>query len=40
MPKRKGMTLETVERWLGPNLNYEAEEPMPTDAPQLAMTSS
>jgi 5-methyltetrahydrofolate--homocysteine methyltransferase len=21
--KRKGMTVEEVERWLGPNLNYD-----------------
>ena len=24
--RRKGMTVETVERWLGPNLGYEPEE--------------
>jgi 5-methyltetrahydrofolate--homocysteine methyltransferase len=23
--RRKGMTLEEVERWLGPNLGYEPE---------------
>ena len=23
--QRKGMTLAEVERWLGPNLNYDAE---------------
>jgi 5-methyltetrahydrofolate--homocysteine methyltransferase len=25
--RRKGMTIEEVERWLAPNLNYEAGRP-------------
>jgi 5-methyltetrahydrofolate--homocysteine methyltransferase len=24
--RRKGMTLQEVDRWLGPNLNYEPSE--------------
>ena len=29
---RKGMDLQTVERWLGPNLNYEPDAPAPAPA--------
>ena len=31
--QRKGMTVAEIERWLGPNLNYEPSEE-PVVAPQ------
>jgi 5-methyltetrahydrofolate--homocysteine methyltransferase len=30
--KRKGMTLAEVERWLGPNLNYDPASPAPAES--------
>ena len=30
---RKGMTLQEVEKWLGPYLNYEASQAIPSGSP-------
>ena len=34
--RRKQMDLPTVERWLGPYLNYEPGTPAPADSPAKA----
>ena len=33
---RKGMTLQEVERWLGPNLNYDPGQPAPSETVRCA----